>query len=119
MELLHAAAPTGDVEINYYLGSYYFGEREFAEAIPYLHVSAEKMYPDGQCLYGVALYLQDPDNRDNFPTIQKALTNAKETCSKIFDKIGGDKLLQYVNTALDAKAKGRQTPAYPNISADF
>ena len=103
LTLLKAASPSGDVEILYVLGLNHFNNKEYPQAIPYLFAAAEKMYPDAQCLYAVCKYMQNPDDRANYPRIRKYLTNAKETYSKIYDRIDGDKLLAYINTVLESE----------------
>ena len=105
LTLLKAASPSGDVEILYLLGLNHFNNKEYAQAIPYLYAAAEKMYPDAQCLYAVSKYLQNPDDRAAYPRIQKYLSTAKETCSKIYDKVDGDNLLSYINSALQNNVK--------------
>ena len=105
LTLLKAASPSGDVEILYLLGLNYFNNREYAQAIPYLYMAAEKMYPDGQCLYAVCKYLQNPDDRTAYPRIRKYLATAKETYSKIYDKVDGDNLLNYISSVLDGNVK--------------
>lgn len=110
LTLLKAASPSGDVEIHYLIGLHHFNNKDYAQAIPYLYVAAEKMYPDGLCLYAVSKYLQNPDNTELYPRIRKYLTTAQETCSKIFDKIDGDKLLAYINSVLDSKAAPSSSP---------
>lgn len=115
LSLLKTAAPSGDVEIHYLIGLHYFNNKDYAQAIPYLYVAAEKMYPDGQCLYAVSKYLQSPDDKEAFPRIRKYLTTAQETCSKIYSKIDGDKLLEYLNSVLDFQAQATSAPAYPTI----
>ena len=111
LTLLKAASPSGDVEILYLLGLNHFNNKEYAQAIPYLYIAAEKMYPDGLCLYAVSKYMQDPDDHTAYPRIKKYLTTAQETYSKIYDKVDGDKLLAYINSVLDAKAEPENTPA--------
>lgn len=110
LALLKAAAPSGDVEIHYLIGLHYFNGKDYAQATPYLYVAAEKMYPDGQCLYAVSKYLQNPDDVDAYPRIRKYLMTAQETCSKIFDKIDGDKLLSYIDSVLDSKTAPPKNP---------
>lgn len=110
LSLLKAAAPSGDVEIHYLIGLHYFNSKDYAQAIPYLYFAAEKMYPDALCLYAVSKYLQNPDDTDAYPRIRKHLTTAQETCSKIYNKIDGDKLLNYINSVLDSQAKPQKTP---------
>lgn len=116
LALLKAAAPSGDVEIHYLIGLHYFNSKDYAQAIPYLYVAAEKMYPDGQCLYAVSKYLQNPDDTDAYPRIRKYLTTAQETCSKIFDKIDGEKLLSYISAVLDSKAEPSKSPELAVLS---
>ena len=103
LTLLKAASPSGDVEILYLLGLNHFNNKEYAQAIPYLYIAAEKMYPDAQCLYAVCKYMQNPDDQTNYPRIRKYLITAQETCSKIYYKIDGDKLLAYINSVLKIK----------------
>lgn len=103
LTLLKAASPSGDVEILYLLGLNYFNCKDYAQAIPYLYAAAEKMYPDAQCLYAVCKYLQNPDDRTAYPRIRKYLSTAKETYSKIYDKVDGDNLLAYIDSVLKAK----------------
>ena len=105
LTLLKAASPSGDVEILYLLGLNHFNNKEYAQAIPYLYAAAEKMYPDAQCLYAVSKYLQNPDDRTAYPRIRKYLATAKETCSKIYDKVDGDNLLAYIDSVLTGAAK--------------
>ena len=105
LTLLKAASPSGDVEILYLLGLNHFNSKEYAQAIPYLYAAAEKMYPDAQCLYAVSKYLQNPDDRAAYPRIRKYLTTAKETCSKIYDKVDGDNLLAYISSALGGNVR--------------
>ena len=112
LSLLRAAAPSGDAEINYLIGMHLFNDRAYSEAIPYLFASAERMYPDGICLYAAAKYLQDPDDESNFPRIRKYLIAAKETCSKVFVAIDGDKLLDYVNSKLDKNFIPQKNPDF-------
>ena len=102
LALLKSASPSGDVEILYLLGLNHFNNKEYAQAIPYLYVSAEKMYPDALCLYAVCKYLLNPDDRAAYPRIRKYLTTAKETYSKIYDKVDGDNLLSYITSALNS-----------------
>lgn len=116
LELLKTAAPSGDVEIHYLIGLHYFNGKDYAQAIPYLYVAAEKMYPDGQCLYAVSKYLQNPDDTNAYPRIRKYLTTAQETCSKIYGKIDGDKLLSYINSILDSKIEPQKTPEIPTLA---
>ena len=104
LTLLKAASPSADVEILYLLGLNHFNNKEYAQAIPYLYIAAEKMYPDALCLYAVSKYLQNPDDHATYPRIRKYLTTAKETFSKIYDKVDGDNLLSYINSVLDTKA---------------
>lgn len=101
LTLLKAASPAGDVEILYLLGLHHFNSKEYAQAVPYLYIAAEKMYPDAQCLYAVCKYMQNPDDHAAYPRIRKYLNNARETYSKIFDKVDGDKLLAYIDSILD------------------
>lgn len=115
LSLLKMASPSGDVEIHYLIGLNHFNNKEYAQAIPYLYVAAEKMYPDGQCLYAVSKYLQNPDDKAAYPRIRKYLTTAQETYSKIYDKIDGDKLLNYINSVLDAQAETAGTPELPTL----
>jgi len=117
LALLKAAAPSGDVEIHYLIGLHYFNEKEYAQAIPYLYVAAEKMYPDGQCLYAVSKYLQNPDDTGAYPRIQKYLATAQETCSKIYDKIDGDKLLNHIRSVLDSKTEPGKKPDLPAFTS--
>ncbi len=114
LTLLKAASPSGDVEILYLLGLNHFNNKDYAQAIPYLYAAAEKMYPDGLCLYAVSKYLQDPDNHAAYPRIRKYLTTARETYSKIFDKVDGDNLLAYINSVLDANAEAN-APKKPSL----
>lgn len=107
LTLLKAASPSGDVEILYLLGLNHFNCKEYAQAVPYLFIAAEKMYPDAQCLYAVCKYMQNPDDHAAYPRIRKYLNNAKETYSKIFDKIDGEKLLAYINSVLTANATAK------------
>lgn len=116
LTLLKAAAPSADVEINYLIGLHYFNSREYAKAAPYLYVAAEKMYPDGQCLYGVTKYLQDPDDTDSYPRIRKFLETARDTCSKVFDKVDGEKLLNYINSVLDSQVAPKKGPELPQFT---
>ena len=104
LTLLKLASPSGDVEILYLLGLNHFNSKEYALAIPYLYAAAEKMYPDALCLYAVSKYLQNPDDREAYPRIRKYLTTAKETYSKIYDKVDGNNLLTYINSILDSQA---------------
>lgn len=105
LTLLKAASPSGDVEILYLLGLNHFNNKEYPQAIPYLYAAAEKMYPDAQCLYAVSKYLQNPDDRAAYPRIRKYLTTAKETYSKIYDKVDGDNLLSYISSVLDGNVR--------------
>ena len=114
LTLLKAASPAGDVEILYLLGLNHFNNKEYAQAIPYLYVAAEKMYPDAQCLYAVCKYMQNPDDHATYPRIRKYLTTAQETYSKVYEKVDGDKLLAYINSVLDANTQ-TNTPAIPSF----
>lgn len=114
LTLLKAASPSGDVEILYVLGLNHFNNKAYGQAIPYLYIAAEKMYPDAQCLYAVCKYMQNPEDHTVYPRIRKYLTNAKETCSKIYDKIDGEKLLAYINAVLDSKTTN-SAPAAPSL----
>ncbi len=105
LTLLKAASPSGDVEILYVLGLNHFNNKEYGLAVPYLYIAAEKMYPDAQCLYAVCKYMQNPEDHTGYQRIRKYLINAKETCSKIYGKIDGNKLLAYINAVLDSNAK--------------
>lgn len=100
LTLLKAASPSGDVEILYLLGLNHFNNKEYTQAIPYLFVAAEKMYPDAMCLYAVSKYLLNPDDRAAYPRIRKYLVTARDTCSKIYGKVDGDNLLAYINSVL-------------------
>ena len=111
LTLLKAASPSGDVEILYVLGLNHFNNKAYSQAIPYLYIAAEKMYPDAQCLYAVCKYMQNPEDHSVYPRVRKYLINAKETYSKIYDKIDGDKLLAYINSVLDSNSKNVSTPA--------
>lgn len=113
LTLLKAASPSGDVEILYLLGLNHFNSKEYAQAIPYLYIAAEKMYPDALCLYAVSKYLQNPDDQAAYPRIRKYLTNAQETYSKIYDKVDGDNLLAYINSVLEAAEKAPAPEAAP------
>ena len=119
LTLLKAASPSGDVEILYVLGLNHFNNKAYAQAIPYLYIAAEKMYPDAQCLYAVCKYMQNPEDHTVYPRIRKYLTNAKETYSKIYDKIDGDKLLAYVGAVLDSKetSDSAAAPSLEKVSA--
>lgn len=112
LSLLKSASPSGDVEILYLLGLNHFNNKEYTKGIPYLYVAAEKMYPDALCLYAVSKYLQNPDDQTAYPQIRKYLTTARETYSKIFDKVDGNNLLAYINSVLDANAES-DTPEKP------
>lgn len=116
LTLLKAASPSGDVEILYLLGLNHFNNKEYAQAIPYLYIAAEKMYPDALCLYAVSKYMQNPDDHTTYPRICKYLTTAQETCSKVFEKVDGDKLLAYIQSVLDADTP--ETPSFEETSAD-
>lgn len=113
LTLLKAASPSGDVEILYVMGLNHFNNKAYAQAIPYLYIAAEKMYPDAQCLYAVCKYMQNPEDHTVYPRIRKYLLNAKETYSKIYDKIDGEKLLAYINAVLDSKSSS--TPTAPSL----
>ena len=110
LALLKAAAPTGDVEVHYLIGLHYFNNKDYAQALPYLFVAAEHMYPDGLCLYAVSKYLQNPDDTEAYPRIRKYLTTANETFSKIYHKIDGDKLLAHINSVLGISTAHQDTP---------
>ena len=116
MTLLMAAAPSGDVEINYLIGLQYFNDKEYAQALPYLFVAAEKMYPDGQCLYAVVKYLLNPDNKDAYPRIRKYLSTARDTCSKIYNQIDGEKLLRHLDSVLDSTGDTKKLPVIPDFT---
>ena len=116
LALLKIAAPSGDVEIHYLIGYYYFNIKDFAQATPYLYIAAEKMYPDAMCLYAVSKYMMNPNDKDAYPRICKYLTTAQETFSKIFDKIDGAKLLEHLNSVIEAQAQqAAQAPVFPPI----
>ena len=115
LTLLKAASPSGDVEILYLLGLNHFNNKDYAQAIPYLYAAAEKMYPDGLCLYAVSKYLQDPDDHAVYPRIRKYLATARETYSKIFDKVDGENLLAYIDSVLLSKETNSNTPDIPTL----
>ena len=100
LTLLKAASPSDDVEILYLLGLNHFNNKEYTQAIPYLFAAAEKMYPDAMCLYAVSKYLLNPDDRAAYPRIRKYLATARDTYSKIYDKVDGNNLLAYIDSAL-------------------
>lgn len=116
LTFLEAAAPSGDVEINYWLGMHFFNEKDYVRAIPYLYVAAEKMYPDGQCLYAVAKYLQDPDNTTLYPRIHRYLAFAEDTGSKVFQQIDGTNLLKYIESVMDSEEKPQANPELAALS---
>jgi len=117
LTLLKAASPSGDVEVLYLLGLNHFNNKEYAQAIPYLYAAAEKMYPDGQCLYAVSKYLQNPDDHAAYPRIRKYLTTARDTFSKVYDKVDGCNLLAYINSVLDANPE-TNSPELPTLEED-
>lgn len=116
LELLTKAAPSGDVEVNYLIGMHYFNEKEYTLALPYLYVAAERMYPDGLCLYAVAKYLLDPENKDAYPRIHKYLSTARDTCSKIFEQINGEKLLRHIDSVSDPTGDTKKLPDIPDFT---